>query len=98
MSQLETGTLNGSTPFLLQLKRMKKIKENAFNIVISMLLTGILALNWAMYQEYKVAPDKWDSNKTSHDRFDELLQQNIDKINELKIRIAVLEQLDEKKK
>ena len=68
------------------------MKKNVFNLIFTMLLTGILVLMWSMYGYYKDEPDKWDQNKSSHDRFEELFNQEMQKTNQLRIDVDVLKQ------
>lgn len=64
------------------------------NILPSMTVTILLAIAGGIWQIYTViqnVPDKFEQNKVTDDRQDELIQQLLDKQNELDKRILILE-------
>jgi hypothetical protein len=70
---------------------MDFFKDKILPGLVTAILLAILGALVKIYVVVDTIPDKFDDNRVQHDRYDELLQQEIDKRAELERRILVLE-------
>jgi hypothetical protein len=66
-------------------------KDKVLAPMVVAILLAILGALIKIYLVVNVVPDKFEDNKIQHERYDELLQQLLDKQTELDKRVLVLE-------
>lgn len=70
---------------------MDWFKDKVLAPMVVAILLAILGALIKIYLVVNVVPDKFEDNRTQHERFDELIQQEIDKRYELEKRVLTLE-------
>jgi hypothetical protein len=66
------------------------LKKNIVSGLILFVLTGILVYLIQIHDTMVQLPDKWEINQANHDRYDELIHDQITDITQLKIEIGIL--------
>lgn len=71
-------------------------KEKILPGLLTAVLLAILGALVKIYSVVETLPDKLDDNQRQHERYDELLQQEMDKVHELEKQVLILQTLNSK--